>query len=99
MIDVVTLGQFSPGLTDRAKRRACLLQDLIPLSSHALLLSGRAGFELVQKAVTAGIECVASIGAPSSLSAQLAEESGLTLAGFVSEAGFNMYSHPRRVLR
>ena len=78
---------------------ACLLQDLIPLSSHALLLSGRAGFELVQKAVTAGIECVASIGAPSSLSAQLAEESGLTLAGFVSEAGFNMYSHPRRVLR
>ena len=69
----------------------------IPLDGHGLMLSGRAGFELVQKAAMAGAEFVAAIGPPSSLSIELAERAGLTLAGFVSDAGYNLYSHFERV--
>lgn len=75
-----------------------LLEHSPPLAGHGVMLSGRAGFELVQKAAMAGAELVAAIGPPSSLSVSLAETAGITLAGFVSESTFNLYSHPRRIV-
>lgn len=77
---------------------ACLIKGSVPLRGHGVLLSGRAGFELMQKAAMAGAELVASIGPPSSLSVELAMNSGQTLAGFVSGAGYNLYCHQQRVV-
>ena len=68
------------------------------LQDSILLVSGRAGFEVVQKAVAAGIPLVAAVGAPSSLAARLAERAGVTLVGFLRDATFNVYSHPERVI-
>ena len=70
----------------------------LPLSGCALLVSGRAGYEVVQKAVASGVPLVAAVGAPSSLAARLAEQAGVTLVGFLRERSFNVYSHPGRVL-
>ena len=68
------------------------------LSGRGILLSGRASFELIQKAAMAGVGLVAAIGAPSSLAIELAEQEGITLVGFLKSSGFNLYCHERRVL-
>jgi FdhD protein len=74
-----------------------LLSDEIPLTNRIVILSGRASFELVQKAIRAGVSILAAIGAPSSLAVNLAVTSGLTLAGFLRETHCNVYSHPERL--
>ena len=68
-----------------------------PLEDLGVFLSGRASFELVQKAAMAGIPIVASVGAPSNLSIELADIYGLTLIGFLKEDSFNIYTHQNRV--
>lgn len=68
------------------------------LSQYGVLLSGRASFELIQKAAMAGVCLVAAIGAPSSLAIELAEEQGISLIGFLKAEGFNVYCHRQRVL-
>ncbi|GAA1148837.1 formate dehydrogenase accessory sulfurtransferase FdhD [Nesterenkonia lutea] len=74
-----------------------LTQDRLPLSGTVLQVSGRASFELVQKAALAGIEMLAAVGAPSSLAVDLAERSGVSLAGFSRGGSINLYAHPERV--
>lgn len=74
-----------------------LLAGDIPLTDRIVILSGRASFELVQKAIRAGVSVLAAIGAPSSLAVNLAVTSGLTLVGFLREAHCNVYSHPQRL--
>jgi FdhD protein len=69
----------------------------LPLSGHVLLVSGRASFELVQKACMAGIPLLAAVSAPSSLAAGLAEEVGMTLVGFLRGASMNAYTGAHRL--
>jgi FdhD protein len=74
-----------------------LLNDKLPLAGCALLVSGRASFELVQKAVLAGIPLLAAVSAPSSLAADLAGEAGLTLVGFLRGPSMNVYAGAGRL--
>jgi FdhD protein len=75
-----------------------LLEKLTPLSGHIVLLSGRASFEMMQKAHAAGIPIVAAISAPSSLAVAFAQEGGQTLAGFVRGRSMNVYSGSERIV-
>ncbi len=72
-------------------------RQLLPLSDAILMVSGRSSFELVQKALMAGIPMLVAVGAPSSLAVQLADENGLTLVGFLRNNRFNVYANIERV--
>ena len=74
-----------------------LLRDELPLSDYGVVVSGRASFELMQKAMMAGISIMSAVGAPSSLAVELAEEFGMTLVGFLKPDRFNVYTRPDRI--
>ena len=77
--------------------RQSFLNGRLPLSENILLVSGRAGFAIVRKAISAGIPLLASVSAPSSLAVQLARELGLTLVGFLRGRRFVIYSEEDRI--
>jgi FdhD protein len=74
-----------------------LLDDRLPLDQAMLQVSGRTSFELVQKALLAGIPLVSAVSAPSSLAIDLAESAGITLCGFARKDSFNLYAHQHRI--
>ena len=75
----------------------CLKSNLLPLKNHGVLFSGRTSFELMQKAHMAGIPLTVSVGAPSSLAVELAEETGMSLLGFLRRDKLNIYSDDQRL--
>lgn len=75
-----------------------LQNSLLPYSRHILLVSGRVSFELMQKALAAGVPIVAAISAPSSLAVEFAQDSGQTLIGFLRGQTMNVYTHPERII-
>ena len=76
-----------------------VMERRVPLSNHLLLVSGRGGFEIVQKALVAGVPVLASVSAPSSLAVRLAREYDLTLIGFLRGRRFVVYAGERRIIR
>jgi FdhD protein len=81
---------------DKVVGRA-LLDQRLPATNSILVVSGRAGYEIVQKSITAGIAVLAAVGAPSSLAVALAREFNQTLVGFLKDDRFNVYSAPERL--
>jgi FdhD protein len=82
---------------DKVIGRAFLDREL-PLASCILLVSGRSSFEIMQKALSAGIPIVASVSAPSTLAMEFARECNQTLIGFLRPPSFNIYAHIERVI-
>ncbi|MFJ2031564.1 formate dehydrogenase accessory sulfurtransferase FdhD [Streptosporangium sp. NPDC087985] len=74
-----------------------LMSGRLPLGGHILMVSGRSSYEIMQKALTAGLPIVCAVSAPSSLAVDLAREFGMTLVGFLREKRFNLYSSPERI--
>lgn len=74
-----------------------LLSDMIPLDNHILMVSGRASFEIVQKALFARIPIVVAVSAASTLAVDLAKEGNITLVGFMRDKRMAVYSHPKRI--
>ena len=75
-----------------------LREGRLPLVGCTLVVSGRASYELTQKAVLAGAELLVAVSAPSSLAVELADEAGLTLVAFVRGESMNVYTHPERII-
>jgi FdhD protein len=75
-----------------------LMKGLLPLGNYCMMVSGRGGFEIAQKAIAAGVPLLASVSAPSSLAVRLAREMNLTLVGFLRDRRFVIYSNPERCL-
>jgi FdhD protein len=75
-----------------------LLDQRLPLHGRVLCVSGRLSFELVQKAAVAGAPVLVGVGAPTSLAVELAEDRGMTLAGFARRGSVNVYTRPDRVI-
>src|SRR6266480_2497127 len=88
------------GLPDRLRQAQPVFSRTgrLPLAGHVLLVSGRASFELAQKAIMIGVPVLAAVSAPSSLAASLAEESGLTLVGFLRGTTMNVYAGAERII-
>lgn len=75
-----------------------LLDGALPLAEHAMVVSGRASFEIVQKALAGGVPMIVAVGAPSSLAVDLADRFGMTLIGFASAERFNVYCGRDRIM-
>ena len=75
-----------------------LNKNKLPLGQKIIQLSGRAGFELIQKAAVAGCSIICALGAPSSLAVETAEKFNITLIGFLKKDRFNIYTHPHRIV-
>jgi len=75
-----------------------LMEERVPLAGHVLVVSGRISFEIVQKALAARVPVVAAVSGASSLAVSLAEEAGMTLAGFVRAGGANVYCGEERLV-
>lgn len=78
---------------------AMLNKNTLPLNNHILLFSGRLGYELVQKSVAAGISVICSIGAPTSLAIEVAQENNITVVGFLKKESFNIYCGAQRIIQ